>query len=1063
MRKMPIIRLLAIVVALALALTGLHFPVAQAAIKIGPLVVGPLVGPIVGPPKDIILKKPGPTRVLPGKDILQKAVDDAKPGDTLVLTAGTYNGPYRGYYQERGLGGVYQKPAQAVEINKAITIRGEGDVIIKNNPFKITANNVTIENVTFQNTYGGGISIWSSANVTVKGCTFKENESRYGAGVYIEDSNSITVENCEFSGNDSYVMVGCRYNANSNEYTYTFAGSGGGAYIKGSHKVTFSNCCFKENIAYDSGGALVFEKAGSDCLVQNCTFNGNWTDKNGGALYSAKTEGLAVKNSSFVSNLSLPVLEEGSSEVKGYGGAVYSSASNLEVYNCQMRENKAYNGGAIYGLEGAITVDKSWFYRNEAKYLKRSNITSILTMVFTLAAGDIQGVVAMIAEMIMTKAACPQNVVFPWDGWESFGGQGGAIYTANTALVVKNSQLTWNASDKEGGAVYSVVGTNKTGLDSRFADTVFMYNKSQKGGAVASLARGAKFDKCTFTSNTAEAVGGGMYSLDSMTVTGSTFNRNRAPVGGGICSSLIGKTAEIKNCSFEENLASDAKNNGGGGALYAFGHDKNAKGNSVPLSQSVLNLSGNTFKKNGSKIGGAVSLVKLTGKLNGNKFTENGAVSGGGALNMENSAVNLETDVFHKNQSLSMGGALYNQGSTLSINRAEFKGNSSSTSGGGIFSRQGTFQAVNSLFTGNTSGAAAAGSVIQLEQTNKAGLVNCTIALNGRVPVAARQNTFLDIYNSIIVSNSVKENVSAADIYAENSWVNAKFNVCGQDSTTNIRATTDIFRKPNQGDFRIRFDFLHGYLGPLDGGNSDYFPKEKAPAGPVRLSANKVVDLAGKERFVDNSGDGRATIDMGAYEQDMVKVTFAAAHPLAGVAYGSISGQTEQLVPWGNAADASKVTVEVLPGWEFDGWETLNHTRITNLSRITGNLNLYALYKKEGKRVAVKYRFNPHQLQIAAGSPIKIVTSIDGLTSKEIDSAGILQALNDGTKQLTTYVKVGYPPLQPVLEGVNDWNFTGWSPWPPVLASQDTTVVATVNKKVIIIPDLHEESPPIGW
>ena len=992
------------------------------------------LGPVFINPDQVILQKEKNTHyVNPGKDVLQKAVDNALPGDTLVLRKGTYNGPYRGYYQEADYIPDVFKFAQAVEINKAITIRGEGEVIVKNNPFKITSNDVTVENITFQDTYGGGISIRDCADVTITGCTLKGNEARYGAGIYITGSEDVIVEKCVFEGNDAYFITNSNYDTSEGSYSYTFSGSGGGGYITKSNNITFAGCNFTENIAYNSGGALSFNDAGTGCQVRNCVFEGNWTDKNGGALHTSKTGGLTVSSSRFLSNMSLPELEDGSTDVKGYGGAVYSDGCKLEIYDCEMRENQAYNGGAIYSTDGDLTVKKSWLYDNEAKYLKKSNITAILTVVFTLGRLDISGIIEMIAEMVMTKAACPQNTVFPWDGWESFGGQGGAVYAVNTALTVKNSQITRNTSDKEGGGVFCVIGNNKDGIACRFENTVFMYNKSQKGGGAASLAKDAVFDNCVFERNQAEAVGGGLYSIENSTIIVSEFTGNRAPVGGGICSSLIGKTTDIRNCVFEENLAYDGNNNGGGGALYAFGGDRDADKKQVLLSDCRLNLAGCTFQKNASYDGGAVSLVKLTAELSANRFTENGAMNGGGALYTENSDVDLETTEFKSNESRLVGGAVVNLGSTLFINRSKFLDNKA-VSGGGIYTKRGAFRAANSLFTGNTAGAT--GSVMAVEYTNTAALVNCTLALNWKYPLMAVNHTFLDLYNNIIVSNSTKESVSAADIFTDkNSRVNAQYNICEQQGTGNIGATIDIFRNPDEGDFRIRYDFAGDYLGPVEAGNNEYCNEETGHT-----------DLAGNARIVDNSGDGQARVDMGAYEQDMLKVTFAAVHPLASVAYGSISGETRQVVEQGHAASASLVSVTPLSGWEFAGWEKLDHTKVTDLSRITGNLNLYATY--QSKLITVKYKFDPNKLKPVSSSKMKICSSIDGLKAEDILNAGLLEKPDGNTHQLTTYVKQYNTPIRPEMEGINGWAFSTWIPWPPSSVSADTTVDAVARPTV---------------
>src|SRR6185295_18649641 len=54
---------------------------------------------------------------------------------------------------------------------------------------------------------GGGLVV-SNAAVTIRGCTFSQNQASLGGGLYIGMSADVSVESCTFLGNVSQVVGG---------------------------------------------------------------------------------------------------------------------------------------------------------------------------------------------------------------------------------------------------------------------------------------------------------------------------------------------------------------------------------------------------------------------------------------------------------------------------------------------------------------------------------------------------------------------------------------------------------------------------------------------------------------------------------------------------------------------------------------------------------------------------------------------------------------------------------------------------------------------------------------
>lgn len=981
-----------------------------------------------------------------GKNVLSDAIENAQTGDTIILKSGLYEGPTEGRWVEH-----YYEPTTPVfskelEIDKSLEIIGRNGVIIRDNPFKITADNVTISNITFDHSlqrdggaieikgssnvviekcefsgsetldYGGAVYVFNSQNVTIKDCNIKDNYGKYGGGVNIEKSSGISVRYCDIEDNLSY--------------------RGGGGYVEKSSDISFIDCSFNTNSSFEVGGSLSFVRTKEDCEVINCTFKGNTAERSGGALHSYKADEINVSNCSFQENLSLPEIEDGESNPQGYGGAVFAKASTINMSGCELSKNESYYGGGIYTSEGTVSLDTCGLFNNRVHKHQGTNIGTIVELALTLGTLDFQGFIQSWVEMGVTKGYCPDNVVFPWDGWRVFGGDGGAIYTGDTVVDIKNSELNGNSAEKAGGGLYIINSKNRASasLDStskgntvNIAGTVFYHNSSQQGGGAASLAKDAVFENCTFRENEAEAVGGGLYTIENTKILNSTFHNNKAPVGGGICSSVIGKTTVIRNSNFEENIAYDSKGKGGGGAIYAFGADKDADKNPVAQSDCKLNLSGCTFQQNASYNGGAVYLLNLDGNVSDNTFTENGVLESGGAFYTENVYLDVKKCEFKSNRAQNNGGAVYvDEHSYLFIDRSKILDNTSDIYGGGIYAQHGFFKGTNSLLTGNSANG---GNAVYLSH-NEAAVINCTISLNGYMPIVAFDYSPLKLHNNIIVANSKPETVAVPDIMNDkHSYVTAENNICALEGNDNITATIDIFRDPGAGDFRIRNDFLWDYLGPMDAGSNDH------------ARGNK--DLDGNPRFIDNSGDGQAKVDIGAYEQDMLKVTFAEAHPQARVHHGSIGGDTEQQVLWGEAADESLVTVIMDDGWEFDGWESLEHKKVEDFSSITGNLKLYAAYKQ--KYVTVAFRFEPDKIKVTdkylaqyfVPNPLKSLKLIHQLLP-----------FDSNTMQYVVPVKQYESVKIPDMEGFNGWRLGDWDPWPPQSVSEDTLVTAVARPTV---------------
>ena len=114
--------------------------------------------------------------------------------------------------------------------------------------------------------------------------------------------------------------------------------------------------------------------------------------------------------------------------------------------------------------------------------------------------------------------------------------------------------------------------------------------------------------------NTATGFGGGVYSQDALTISGSTITGNTASGGGGIAT--VGKyDVVVENSTISGNTAEN------GGGIFAFG-------GSLSLTQSTI--SGNTSSQDG---GGILSVTtKYDTTIDNSTIAQNAAANSGGGI-----------------------------------------------------------------------------------------------------------------------------------------------------------------------------------------------------------------------------------------------------------------------------------------------------------------------------------------------------------------------------------------------------------------------------------------------
>lgn len=229
------------------------------------------------------------------------------------------------------------------------------------------------------------------------------------------------------------------------------------------------------------------------------------------------------------------------------------------------------------------------------------------------------------------------------------------------------------------------------------------------GGAVVVNKAAVVIADCTFTANTAFALGGAVYLLNnaSVLVTDSVFTGNRATSdtegGGGALSvtwslALPAPDAVIRGCRFQENSSRLE-----GGAVYSH---------SFPVI-----IEDSTFLQNDAANGGAVMLDFDTGKaatIRRCRFFGNSGGQGGAVCTFERT-VSIINSVFSANWA-TWGGAVRLHGGSVpgytgAVASSTFHGNTATEGGGALRSiNVAMLDVSNSILWGNTAGYFQSGS-----------------------------------------------------------------------------------------------------------------------------------------------------------------------------------------------------------------------------------------------------------------------------------------------------------------------------------------------------------------
>jgi parallel beta-helix repeat protein len=574
--------------------------------------------------RDVMVEFAQPRLILVGGDpnytTIQRAIDEAEDGDTVVLPTGVYDPPYPGY----------PYPQITITIDKGITLRST-------NPDKPSTVAATIlDNVIFEIYTVGteatidGLTITHSrvhinfCSPTIRNCVFTENHwfgvdgpmvigadgfngvSVNGGAMTMYNSSPV-VQNCIFrdcsvtggNGGDGWTIpTGIGQDGGWAGWAY-----GGAAYIGYGSNPTFTDCEFVNCFALGGDGGnggdghpLLHGGRGGNYIWSPSEETGpftfpNWWWWDGWLWGPYDAEGIPVYYGGYYKDYW---------KYSGYGGAVYiENDSNPKFHNCNFVNNTTYGG--ISGLGGfpLNTPDVQMTIENfgGAVYACYGSAPEFTKCNFTDNTAD-----------PTLDPAVYVGLFAPEDIFASYGGTiaaedgafvklvdcnvmlgeatvGGGVYWSNAEMAIIKSDVSDNIAFY-GGGLYSVeaageVKNSKITGNQAFVDTDIITNPTMavpvmfgEGGGYHGLSSIIDITNSVFTQNWASASGGAIYlngsdgeNLDTSIIHNCLLTENSSGRDGGAISSNGFAEPIISNCTIADNNVSGSIDLGYGGGV----------------------------------------------------------------------------------------------------------------------------------------------------------------------------------------------------------------------------------------------------------------------------------------------------------------------------------------------------------------------------------------------------------------------------------------------------------------------------------------------------------------
>ncbi|MBM4027244.1 MAG: hypothetical protein FJ280_17840, partial [Planctomycetes bacterium] len=362
-------------------------------------------------------------------------------------------------------------------------------------------------------TLGGALYSDVGNEVILKKCRFDENAN---GAVFVATGSILDLLDCVFSKNrvvNSLASIAALdpnlIDPNSlDPNNVTIPDVSGALYVSpGCPDVRLRRCSFQGNVTLGNGGAV---RLLSDADIIQCDFSGNRAGENGGAIHAYYRND---PNVPVVLGVNLEACTFGGNQATeglyGQGGALYFEDVNAVLTDCHLVGNKAKSGGGLFQVSGTLKLRGGSVGNNVA-----------------IGGG---GVPTGLAQAPNLAVSPPKRGDFKRDDAGAGIDGGGGLVLAGANAKIEDCAFFGNAAQgpKGSGGAISFYGGY---VGHTVRNCLFVENSAQRdGGAIwAGLFASPLVKNSTFSKNVAPRLGGAIFCdwSASVTVRDSIFDGN---------------------------------------------------------------------------------------------------------------------------------------------------------------------------------------------------------------------------------------------------------------------------------------------------------------------------------------------------------------------------------------------------------------------------------------------------------------------------------------------------------------------------------------------------------
>ncbi|WP_410221555.1 choice-of-anchor Q domain-containing protein [Pedobacter sp.] len=278
-----------------------------------------------------------------------------------------------------------------------------------------------------------------------------------GGGIYLNSNSSskISIRNCTFSNNNGANYAGGMYNWQSSP--------------------AVSNCSFSNNTSDNGGGIMNFN--GAAPVINNCTFTGNTANNLGGGMMNLNGAAPVITNCLFVAN----------HVDNNIGGGMYNTDANPVISHSRFENNSAGMGGGMANDNNASPVVTNCVFAGNIAFWGFGgtggggllNMGSAPIITNTLFTGNVSpryggGMCNYFASPVITNCTFSGNKVDDNTGGGIYNGFASSPKITNCIMYGNNIDMITTGVGSNPTVAYSIMQSSYSGMGNSTVNPQFL-------------------------------------------------------------------------------------------------------------------------------------------------------------------------------------------------------------------------------------------------------------------------------------------------------------------------------------------------------------------------------------------------------------------------------------------------------------------------------------------------------------------------------------------------------------------------------------------------------------